>query len=134
MIQAIYNAHEFTILQDNDQFQGKFNSLIELNQADRGDLVRSPTREKLATFLAKLKDDPTGTFQLHTSTFFSPPLLVCLRWKHLLRTVSWKGIFNQKSHPRCFGPFLSSQPFGIFSLSMIQSFILLSHFYNGKQR
>jgi hypothetical protein len=47
-------------VQDNDTYQAKFNSLIELNQANRGDLLRSPTKEKLVVFLEKLRDDPTG--------------------------------------------------------------------------
>jgi len=50
------------LFQDNDFFQAKFNCLIELNQANRGDLVRSPTREKLATFIETISKDTAGEF------------------------------------------------------------------------
>lgn len=58
-------SHLFAFeLQDNDSFQAKFNSLIELNQANRGDLLRNPTREKLATFIETLSVDPTGKLHI----------------------------------------------------------------------
>jgi hypothetical protein len=78
------------IPQDNDSFQAKFNALIELNQANRGDLVRSPTREKLAAFLERLSsqhaqhDDayPTALWYfltIHDSILH--PLVGFLKWK-----------------------------------------------------
>ncbi|KAL3933584.1 MAG: hypothetical protein SGARI_003672 [Bacillariaceae sp.] len=72
--------------QDNESFQAKFNALIELNQANRGDLVRSPTREKLAEFMGKLRDnnpeDPTSLWYfltIHDSILH--PLAGFLKWK-----------------------------------------------------
>jgi hypothetical protein len=73
--------------QDNESFQAKFNSLIELNQANRGDLVRSPTREKLVTFLERLQDnhadgDPTSLWYfltIHDSILH--PLVALLKFK-----------------------------------------------------
>lgn len=51
-----------SVMVDSENFQGKFNALIELNQAGRGDLLRSPTRSKLCQFLEKLSYDPSGEF------------------------------------------------------------------------
>lgn len=67
---AIIIVLSIFVLQDNDSFQAKFNSLIELNQANRGDLVRSPTREKLATFLERLQDNQNGDGDPTTLWYF----------------------------------------------------------------
>mmetsp|Transcript_13893 Transcript_13893/g.39527 ORF Transcript_13893/g.39527 Transcript_13893/m.39527 type:complete len:433 (+) Transcript_13893:376-1674(+) len=71
-----------TVNVDNENFQGKFAALIELNQANRGDLVRSPTRNKLVEFLITLKDDPTAIWYfltIHDTILF--PLISFLKWK-----------------------------------------------------
>ena len=70
--------------QDNDSFQSKFNALIELNQANRGALVRSPSPEKLAVFLDRLKDDPTALWYfltIHRDAALHP-LIRYLKWKN----------------------------------------------------
>lgn len=81
--------HVYTNPQDNDSFQAKFNALIELNQANRGNLVRSPTREKLIVFLEKLSShqnhhelDPTALWYfltIHDSILH--PLVGFLKFK-----------------------------------------------------
>ncbi len=71
--------------QDDESFQAKFNSLIELNQANRGDLVRSPSRQKLATFIAQLNEqghDPTSLWyflSIHDNILF--PLVEFMQFK-----------------------------------------------------
>jgi hypothetical protein len=57
-----------TVLVDDVHFQGRFNVLIELNQADRGHVVQRLTQPKLCTFLEKLSDTPSAVWyflQLH---------------------------------------------------------------------
>ncbi|KAG7370525.1 hypothetical protein IV203_019095 [Nitzschia inconspicua] len=76
-----------SVMVDNESFQAKFNALIELNQANRGDLVRSPTREKLTAFLERLQDsqpdgDPTSLWYfltIHDSILH--PLVSFLKFK-----------------------------------------------------
>ena len=56
--------------------------MIELNQANRGDLVRSPTREKLAKFIEDLHADPTALwyfFTIHDTILF--PFVEFVKWK-----------------------------------------------------
>jgi hypothetical protein len=59
--------------------------LIELNQANRGDLVRSPTRGKLLKFIGKLNETTTGAtslwyfFTIHDAVLF--PLVNYLQFK-----------------------------------------------------
>ena len=48
-----------TIMVDDPQFQGRFMVVIELNQADRGDVVRNFSAEKLFDFLETLSEPPT---------------------------------------------------------------------------
>ena len=48
-----------TIMVDDPQFQGRFMVVIELNQADRGDVVRNFSAEKLIDFMATLNEPPT---------------------------------------------------------------------------
>jgi hypothetical protein len=55
-----------------------------LNQANRGDLVRSPTRAKLAKFIGQLNEgaDPTSLWyflSIHDTMLF--PLVEFLNWK-----------------------------------------------------
>lgn len=84
-------------IQDNDSFQSKFNSLIELNQANRADLIRNPTRAKLADFITQLNEqseqsasrsagsvggDPTALWyflSIHDTILF--PLIEFWQWK-----------------------------------------------------
>mmetsp|Transcript_30783 Transcript_30783/g.73892 ORF Transcript_30783/g.73892 Transcript_30783/m.73892 type:complete len:406 (+) Transcript_30783:602-1819(+) len=73
-----------SVLVDHDTYQAKFNSLIELNAANRGDLVRSPSKEKLINFFDALKDDPTALFHfftIHESILH--PTVKFLLWKYL---------------------------------------------------
>ena len=59
-----------SVMVDDEMFQGKFNALIELNQAGRGDLLRNPTLSKLTNFLDYLKDDASALwffFSIHDS-------------------------------------------------------------------
>mmetsp|Transcript_11282 Transcript_11282/g.32510 ORF Transcript_11282/g.32510 Transcript_11282/m.32510 type:complete len:578 (+) Transcript_11282:282-2015(+) len=75
-----------SLMVDNESFQSKFNALIELNQANRGALVRSPTSEKLAVFLDRLKDDPTALWYfltIHRDAILLP-LISFLKWKNIL--------------------------------------------------
>ena len=71
--------------QDDECFQAKFNALIELNQANRGDLVRSPTKDKLAKFIGHLNEpgnEPTSLWyflSIHENILF--PLVEFLQWK-----------------------------------------------------
>lgn len=95
--------------QDNDSFQTKFNALIELNQANRGDLLRHPTLDKLANFLGELNShktaaptgqplpttvtDPTSLWYfltIHDTILF--PLGNYLQWKTRMerRTTHWE--------------------------------------------
>jgi hypothetical protein len=56
--------------------------LIQLNQANRGDLLRSPTLEKLATFIEQLREDPTALwyfFTIHDTILF--PFVNFVQWK-----------------------------------------------------
>ena len=59
--------------------------MIELNQANRGDLVRNPTRDKLATFIGHLNEpghDPTSLWyflSIHDNILY--PLVHFLQWK-----------------------------------------------------
>jgi hypothetical protein len=62
--------------------------LIELNQANRGDLVRSPTREKLALFLERLQENQSSTDDATSLWYFLTihdsilhPLVSFLKWK-----------------------------------------------------
>ena len=48
-----------TVMVDDSQFQGRFMVLIELNQTDRGDVVRNFSAEKLIDFVAALNQPPT---------------------------------------------------------------------------
>lgn len=76
-----------SLMVDNDSFQSRFNALIELNQANRGSLVRSPTPEKLAVFLDRLKDDPTALWyflSIHRDSILHP-LIRYLKWKHTVK-------------------------------------------------
>lgn len=60
-----------SVMVDDEHFQGKFNALIELNQAGRGDLLRNPSRNKLVSFLEKLQHDPSSIwffFSIHDTT------------------------------------------------------------------
>eukprot|EP00980_Cylindrotheca_fusiformis_P021837 scaffold8673_cov126-Cylindrotheca_fusiformis.AAC.4 len=87
ILQALERNYDLwcSVLVDNDTFQAKFNSLIELNQANRGDLLRSPTKEKLIVFLDKLKDDPTALmhfFTIHDAILF--PMVEFLALKNRL--------------------------------------------------
>lgn len=73
-----------SLMVDNESFQSKFNALIELNQANRGSLVRSPSTEKLAVFLDRLKDDPTALWYfltIHRDSILLP-LIRYLTWKN----------------------------------------------------
>ncbi|KAL3934125.1 MAG: hypothetical protein SGBAC_010086 [Bacillariaceae sp.] len=73
-----------SVLVDHDTYQAKFNSLIELNAANRGDLVRSPSKEKLINFFEAIKGDPTALFHfftIHESILH--PTVKFLLWKHL---------------------------------------------------
>lgn len=45
---------------DNLFFQGRFSAIIELNQAGRGDLLRSPSREKFIAFMERIAHDPSA--------------------------------------------------------------------------
>jgi hypothetical protein len=59
-----------SVMVDDEAFQGKFNALIELNQAGRGDLLRTPTLSKMVNFLDYLKDDASALwyfFSIHDS-------------------------------------------------------------------
>jgi len=79
-----------SLMVDNDSFQSRFNALIELNQANRGALVRSPTPEKLAVFLDRLKDDPTALWYfltIHRDSILHP----------LSRYLKWKNSINEKN-------------------------------------
>eukprot|EP00529_Nitzschia_sp_RCC80_P011256 CAMPEP_0113466998 /NCGR_PEP_ID=MMETSP0014_2-20120614/14578_1 /TAXON_ID=2857 /ORGANISM="Nitzschia sp." /LENGTH=631 /DNA_ID=CAMNT_0000359273 /DNA_START=142 /DNA_END=2037 /DNA_ORIENTATION=+ /assembly_acc=CAM_ASM_000159 len=79
-----------SVMVDNHSFQGKFNSLIELNQANRGDLVRNPSREKLVEFLDRLNEQsPRGVADGTSLWYFLTihesilrPLVSFLKWKH----------------------------------------------------
>jgi len=76
-----------SLMVDNDSFQSRFNALIELNQANRGSLVRSPTPEKLAVFLDRLKDDPTALWYfltIHRDSILHP-LIRYLKWKNTMK-------------------------------------------------
>lgn len=73
--------------QDDASFQSRFNALIELNQANRGALVRSPTPEKLSVFLDRLKDDPTALWYfltIHRNSILHP-LIRFLKWKNAVQ-------------------------------------------------
>lgn len=48
-----------TIMVDDPQFQGRFMVVIELNQADRGDVVRNFSAEKLIDFMSTLNEPST---------------------------------------------------------------------------
>jgi hypothetical protein len=48
-----------TIMVDDSQYQGRFMVVIELNQADRGDLVRNFSSEKLINFMETLNQPPS---------------------------------------------------------------------------
>jgi len=79
-----------SLMVDNDSFQSRFNALIELNQANRGALVRSPTPEKLAVFLDRLKDDPTALWYfltIHRDSILHP----------LIRYLKWKDAIHEKN-------------------------------------
>jgi len=79
-----------SLMVDNDSFQSRFNALIELNQANRGALVRSPTPEKLAVFLERLKDDPTALWYfltIHRDSILHP----------LVRFMKWKNAIEEKN-------------------------------------
>jgi hypothetical protein len=71
--------------------------LIELNQANRGDLVRSPTKDKLAKFIGHLNEqgnDPTSLWyflSIHENILF--PLVEFLQWK---RTTALASSSNNK--------------------------------------
>jgi len=59
-----------SVMVDDENFQGRFNALIELNQAGRGDLLRSPlSKEKLVQFLAKISDEPSGEYRWRKALF-----------------------------------------------------------------
>lgn len=70
--------------------------MIALNQANRGDLLRSPTRAKLAKFIATLNDnnrdgdgdgDPTSLWyflSIHDTILF--PLVEFLQWQRRVET------------------------------------------------
>lgn len=76
-----------SLMVDNDSFQSRFNALIELNQANRGALVRSPTPEKLAIFLDRLKDDPTALWYfltIHRDSILHP-LIRYLKFKNAIK-------------------------------------------------
>jgi len=79
-----------SLMVDNDSFQSRFNALIELNQANRGALVRSPTPEKLAVFMDRLRDDPTALWYfltIHRDSILHP----------LIRYLKWKNAIEQKN-------------------------------------
>lgn len=79
-----------SLMVDNDSFQSRFNALIELNQANRGALVRSPTPEKLAFFLDRLKDDPTALWYfltIHRDSILHP----------MIRFLKWKNAIEEKN-------------------------------------
>jgi hypothetical protein len=60
-----------SVMVDDEHFQGKFNALIELNQAGRGDLLRNPSLEKLVSFLGQLQRDPSAIWfflSIHDTT------------------------------------------------------------------
>jgi len=92
MFPLVHSCDSFS--KDNDSFQAKFNSLIALNQANRGDLVRSPTRSKLAQFLGQLNEGRDATslwyfLSIHDSILF--PLVDFLQWKdRIVRTTTNK--------------------------------------------
>ena len=55
-----------------------------MNQANRGALVRSPTPERLAVFLDRLKDDPTALWYfltIHRDAILLP-MISYLKWKN----------------------------------------------------
>jgi hypothetical protein len=71
-----------SVMVDDETFQGKFNALIELNQAGRGDLLRTFTLEKLTEFLGKLSQDATAMwFFLCIHECVRTPLIDYLLWK-----------------------------------------------------
>jgi hypothetical protein len=91
--------------QDNESFQAKFNSLIALNQANRGDLVRSPTRAKLATFIGQLNEgsaaDPTSLWyflSIHDTILF--PLVEFLNWKERIEQDQDQDHHGRRQRPK----------------------------------
>ena len=86
-LNKIYDLVSNNTKQDNDSFQSRFNALIELNQANRGALIRSPTPGKLAVFLDRLKEDPTALWYfltIHRDSILQP-LIRYLKWKNFIR-------------------------------------------------
>lgn len=94
ILQALERNYDLwcTVMVDDESFQAKFNALIELNQANRGDLIRSPTKEKLAKFIGHLNDqgsDPTSLWyflSIHENILF--PLVEFMQWKRTKSLVS----------------------------------------------
>ncbi len=83
-----------------------------MNQANRGALVRSPTPEKLAVFLDRLKDDPTALWYfltIHRDSILYP-LVRFLKWKNAIQeknrnslersraVVVNSGLFREQQH------------------------------------
>lgn len=94
ILQALERNYDLwcTVMVDDESFQAKFNALIELNQANRGDLVRSPTRDKLAKFIVHLNEqgnDPTSLWyflSIHDNILF--PLVEFMQWKRTTTSTS----------------------------------------------
>lgn len=70
-----------SVMVDSSRFQGLFNLLIDLNQAGRGDLLRSPSLDKLASFIAELYDKTALWFFLRIHNTIRDPLIEYLQWK-----------------------------------------------------
>ena len=89
--QAILDALEINfeawcaVMVDVESYQHRFNALIELNQAGRGDLLRSPTKEKFISFLEKIHGDTTSTWYfLRIHDTLREPFIRYWLWKSQL--------------------------------------------------
>ncbi|OEU10932.1 hypothetical protein FRACYDRAFT_271017 [Fragilariopsis cylindrus CCMP1102] len=90
-----------SLMVDNESFQSKFNALIELNQANRGTLIRSPSVDKLAIFIDRLNSnnssssssggggdsgDPTSLWyflNIHRNSILHPYVRY-MKWKNMI--------------------------------------------------
>jgi hypothetical protein len=89
ILEALEHNHGLwcSVMVDSHRFQGLFNLLIELNQAGRGDLLRSPSLAKLGTFMGELHDPTALWFFLRIHDTIRDPLVAFLQWKsHIVRS------------------------------------------------
>jgi hypothetical protein len=88
-----------TVLVDDLFFQGRFLVLIELNQADRGDVVRNFSKDKLVDFISGLNSPSALWYFLQLHDTVRDPMAAFLLWKERHVRATEERLSQKKRKP-----------------------------------